>query len=201
MKKIIFVRTAPYQYRLADKSLYESFDLIGLQEANPKISDPSEKTINEVGEIIKKYKPELILSSRLIRSQGTAKLFSDSITSFSELNEIKFSMKDFSNPSDLPDNKFNHDKMNSLRQSFSKALMNNQLRENRKNIEERVANFVNFLENIDLSGNILCCSHGFIMKIFENYFISKGRIRDAKSLTNMYDWEKPTYEFLEGFVI
>lgn len=41
MKTIVFLRTAPYSYKLPEKTLYQSLDEIGLQIADPSITDPS----------------------------------------------------------------------------------------------------------------------------------------------------------------
>jgi len=199
MKKIIFIRTAPYLYKLPKKSLYASFNEVGLRKTDPHIQKLSEENIDRVKKIIKKYKPDLVLCSQFIRSQETARLFSDNILIFPELNEIKFSMEDFSNHSDLPNNKFDSNKINSLRYDFSQALINDQLQECMTEITARITNFINVLDSMESPKNIICCSHGFIMKLFENYLLSNKNMKNFKSLVSMHDWRKPTYDFLEGF--
>lgn len=199
MKKIIFIRTAPYDYKFPDKSLYESLDDIGLQKSQPHILKPSIKTEKKIRYILKNYKPSQIFCSKLIRSQETAKLFSKKISMLSNLNEIKFSMNNFSSKEEFPTDNFDYKKINGVRYDFSQMLINNRLQEKKENIIKRIINFGEILKNNPDNQNIFCFSHGFIMKLFENYFIS-GK-KDIDSLISAYNWKKPTFDFTEGFAL
>lgn len=201
MQTIVFIRTAPYLYKLPRKSLYPSLDEIGLQIANPTILKPSVVVQEKINMILQKYNPDLIFSSEFIRSKETAKLFSQDIKSISELNEIKFSMHDFSIPSDLPNQELEKDKINAIRYNFAQALIHDELREKQKDVIKRILDFKQILNSTNLSRTVLCCSHGFIMKLFENFFRSNCQIKNLKNLILMHDWTKPPYQFLDGFVI
>lgn len=199
MKKIIFIRTALYNYKLSNKSLYESLDKIGLQKSQPHIFKSNKNTERKVISILKKYKPSQLFCSELIRSQETAKLFSKKTKTFSELNEIKFSINDFSCKEEFPTNNLDYEKINEVRYNFSKALINDHLQERKESIRKRIINFEGILKNYHDNQNIFCFSHGFIMKLFENYFLT-GK-KDIDSLVSLYDWKKPTFDFLDGFTI
>lgn len=199
MKKNIFIRSAPYNYKFLNKSLYESFDEAGLQKTKPHILKPDVEIKKKINSIIDKYAPLQVFCSESIKSQETARLFSKKIKMLSGLNEIKFSMNDFSSKKEFPTDELNHEKINEARFLFSQALINNQLQEKQEGIIKRIINLGEILKNYPDNQNILCISHGFIMKLFENYFLT-GK-KDIKSLVSAYDWKNPTYDFLNGFII
>lgn len=201
MQKIIFVRPAPYSYKLANKSLYQSLDEIGLQTAQPHISEPSLETKKKVGLILEKCKPSKVFCSEFRRSKETALLFSKKPVTVSQLNEIKFSMHDFSKPEELPTNKLEPEKINKIRHQFSEALLDNKLHEKQKEIEQRMVDFKKVLSTLRPEETIFCCSHGFIMKLYENSFFVNNPTNSFTSLVTMYDWRKPPFGFLDGFLV
>ena len=201
MKTIIFIRTAPYNYKLPGKSLYQSLDEIGQQIANPSILKPAPKIREKIELIVKKYKPNRVFCSTFNRSQETACLFSKKITITSQLDEINFSMRDFSEPEDLSADKFDKKIINRIRHQFSIALIDNKLQEKQKDITKRLADFKKNIDDLGMSETVLCCSHGFIMKLFQNFFLSVRKLNDFKRLVIMYNWKKPPFAFLSGFVI
>lgn len=199
MKKIIFIRTSPYNYKLPNKSLYKSLDEIGLQKSQPHILKPNKKTEKVVISILKRYKPSQVFCSEFIRSQETAKLFSKKISIVSDLNEIKFSMDNFSSKEEFPTDEFDYRKINETRFRFSQALIHDQLQENQKSIRKRIINLEKYIINCPDRQNILCISHGFIMKLFENFFLT-GK-KDINFLVSLYNWKNPTFDFLGGFIV
>jgi len=201
MKKIIFLRTAPYLYQIPGKSLYQSLDDIGLQKAQPHILEPNAETKNKIDLILEKYQPDKILCSRLIRSQETARLFSKDIRIVTELDEIQFSMNDFSKSDELSDNKFDSKLINKIRYNFSQALIRDQLYERKEHVIERIFHFKNLINGIAVSETIICCSHGFIMKLYENSFRLNYQANDFETVVSLHDWKKPPFKFLDGFVI
>jgi len=201
MRRVIFLRTAPYLYQLPGESLYESLDQIGLQEAQPNILKPSPETRETIGLISRRVRSKRVLCSRLARSQETARLFSADIIIASELDEIKFSMKDFSKPDDLPGDDLDPERINKIRYNFSRALICDQLNESREPIIERMLRFKDLIERNVASETILCFSHGFIMKLYENFFRLNCQISDFEAVVSLYDWKKPPFKFLDGFVV
>lgn len=140
-----------------------------------------------------------IFCSESVKSHETAKIFSKKIKILSELNEIKFSMNDFSHKKEFSTDKLDSEKINKARFRFSQALINDQLQEKQETIIKRIINLDKILKNCPDNQNILCVSHGFIMKLSENYFLT-GK-NDINSLVSTYDWKKPTYDFMGGFVV
>lgn len=201
MKKIIFLRPAPYFCQLSGKSLYQSFDEIGLQKAQLHILKPTSKTKRRIAFILKKYKPNKIFCSQLLHSQETAKLFSKDIIIASSLNEIKFSMYDFSLVDDLPNNKVNPKRINRIRYQFSQALIRDRLHERKKHIIKRMLRLTNFIKTSTTHGTIICCSHSFIMKLYENLFRLNGQIDNFETLISLHNWKNPPFKSLRGFVV
>jgi len=201
MKKIIFVRTAKYQYKQHGKSLYRSLDAIGLQTMQPHILRSSDDTQTRVSLLLAKYKPTQVFCSEFIRSRETAKLFSNSVTVAPQLNEIKFSMDDFSTPQELLDDGFDAKRINKIRYKFSCVLLNDSLREKHKSIVERITEFVSILRKIQPNTTVLCCSHGFIMKLYENFFRNEYKPYSFENIVRGHDWRKPPFGFLDGFVV
>ncbi|MCG2689982.1 histidine phosphatase family protein [Candidatus Parcubacteria bacterium] len=199
MQKIIFIRTAPYSYKLNGKNLYGSLDEIGLQIVQPHISNLSIELKKKVASILQKYQPNKVFCSEFTRSKETALLFSKTPIIVSQLNEIKFSMNNFSRPEELPTDNLEPERINKIRHRFSLALLNNSLCEKQEEIKQRISDFKKTLFEFGSESTILCCSHGFIMKLYENSFNSSTT--DFSSLVNMHDWKKPPFRFLDGFVI
>jgi broad specificity phosphatase PhoE len=201
MKTIIFIRTAPYNYKLPGRSLYQSLDEIGLQIANPSILKPTPETRERIRLILEKYKPDQVFCSAFIRSQETAHLFSRKITITPQLNEIRFSMRDFSEPQKLPINELNKERINGIRYKFSVALLNDKLQEKQREITERITAFKRILDSLDSTKTVLCCSHGFIMKLYENFLFSSCKSESFRRFVLMHNWRKSPFQFLSGFVI
>lgn len=151
--------------------------------------------------LLAKYKPTQVFCSEFIRSRETAKLFSNSVTRTPQLNEIKFSMDDFSTPQELLDNGFDAKKINKIRYKFSCALLNDSLQEKQKSIRERTTEFASILRKIQPNTTVLCCSHGFIMKLYENFFRNECKPYSFENIVRGHDWRKPPFGFLDGFVV
>jgi len=198
MRKIIFVRTAPYSYQQPNKSLYRGLDATGLQIGQPHILKSSTNIQKKVNLILTKYKPTLIFCSEFTRSQETAKLFSQSVIIAKQLNEIKFSMNDFTNHKELGSS-FDTKKINKIRYKFSRALLNDSLQEKQKNILKRITKFNSILEQTPSNASILCCSHGFIMKLYENFL--RDNTKNFRDIITSYDWTKPPFNFLDEFTV
>src|SRR3989338_178807 len=52
-----------------------------------------------------------------------------------------------------------------------------------------------------VTGKVLCCSHGFIMKLFENFFRRRCAVARFQDIVLDHDWTKATYGFLDGFML
>lgn len=110
-------------------------------------------------------------------------------------------MHNFSVPSDLPSKELEKNKINQVRYNFAQALINNKLCEKQEDIIKRLVGFKQIINNIKPQKTILCCSHGFIMKLFENFFRSGCQVKSFKKIVLMHDWTKPPYQFLDGFIV
>lgn len=201
MKKLIFIRTAPYPYKQKSKSLYQSLDEIGLQSAQPQISKPSIATTEKVASFLREHTPTHIFCSEFNRSKETARLFGKEPIVASQLNEIRFSMNDFSNQAELPDNELESEKINTIRYNFSRVLLADNLQEKQASIQQRIVDFDLMIQQLPKSAIVICLSHGFIMKLYQNFYRNDAKVKKFKDLVARYDWTKLPFDFLEGFII
>ncbi|MBI4599746.1 histidine phosphatase family protein [Candidatus Uhrbacteria bacterium] len=201
MKRIIFIRTAEYQYKQQGLSLYDSLDAIGLQAAQPPITPPSDATRRRVNALLHRYRPTQIFCSEFIRSGQTAKLFSLPVNTAPQLNEIKFSMNDFSTHRELSSNTFEPSTINLIRYNFSLALLSDALYEKQASIMGRISECASILCALSPNTTALCCSHGFIMKLYENFFRNMNEPHIFEQIVTAHDWSIAPYGFTEGFIV
>lgn len=197
MKKIIFIRTADYNYKQADLPLYDSLDGVGLQTIQPDINTPSKETLEKIATIKQNHHIDQVYCSIFPRSHQTALLFSKNYTATHQLNEIRFSMNDFTSRQELTGESIKPEEINTIRKQFADALLADALQEKKEDIHHRIQSFINNLPN----GTSLCMSHGFIMKLLENALLYPSSTYSFDEQINAYDWRKPPYGFLQGFVI
>lgn len=175
--------------------------MIGLQTAQPHIAILSNETKAKVQSLLEKYVPNQVFCSEFGRSEETAKLFTDTVIVAPQLNEIQFSMSDFSSVDELSGDELEPERINTIRYNFSCALLNDTLKEKQKDIIDRVTGFISTLRAIKTDTTILCCSHGFIMKLYEHFFRYGDQLYDFEHIVRGYDWRKPPFGFLDGFVV
>lgn len=197
MKKIIFIRTADYNYNQPDLPLYDSLDGVGLQTIQPDINTPSKETIEKIATIKQSHHIDQVYCSIFPRSHQTALLFSKNYTATHQLNEIRFSMNDFTSRQELTGESIKPQEINIIRKQFADALLADTLQEKKEDIHYRMQSFINNLP----TGTSLCMSHGFIMKLFENALLYPSPTYSVDEQVNAYDWRKPPYGFLQGVII
>ena len=205
MKTAIFIRTAPYKYKQPERNLYKSLDLIGRQDAQPHISLPlsteAHLKITAIRDIYHHAVTGKVVCSEFIRSQETAVLFHPAADVSPLLNEIRFSMDDFSRETELPGDTLDTSKMNIIRKNFSLALLRDGMQESQENILDRIREFAATVNMIEEASVLLCCSHGFIMKLFENFFRRRCAVARFQDIVLDHDWTKAPYGFLDGFML
>ena len=128
MKKIIFIRPAPYSDLIQGKSLIESFDLVGSRSENPALFSSTLGVKNKIEHVINKFdlKNFKVISSPALRTQETAKLFEVPFDVSPLLQEFKFSLTDTLSQSLT--NSENID-VNKLRKSLIDAFLDGKMEE------------------------------------------------------------------------
>jgi len=196
MKKIIFIRPAPYSDRLLGKDLIVGFDLIGSQKYDPKVYVEDEITKERVNYLLKKFNPTKIYSSPAMRCVETVKFFNSTFEISPLLNEVKFSLKGTVSAKLLKGDNTN---VNRLRKELINAFVENKIEENPKETLSRMKSFFEKLQNID--GNTICISHAFIIKFYEIFFRNNGTIKNPSLFLTEHNWEIKPYEFMDGFCV
>ena len=191
MIKIIFVRTAPYEYNLFGKSLYESFDLVAR-----KLYEP---TLQRKLSLPNLPKPDTIFCSPRKRSIETAKAIKQKFNPKSELRvttllrEIDFSMSQF-----IAKAEFENVMLAIARTKFIQAFARNKLDEKKEAVRARIDKLLGLVRK--KSGTVLCCSHGFFMKLVQIYLKDKTIFAKPKKLVKLFEPGKKPFDFLEYFV-
>jgi broad specificity phosphatase PhoE len=194
MKKIIFLRPAPYSDLISGKDLISSFDLNGLQLNDPildsEINDDVYKKINKLKD---EFNIVNVVSSPASRCLQTAKMFGLPIVVNDKLREIKFSVKDLvlEEKSDLD--------IDLLRKDLVISITKNKAPEKMDEILKRIDSCLK--EVMAMSGDTVCISHAFVMKFFEIFIENKERVSSYEIFSEKYNWKEKPYEFLEGFCI
>lgn len=192
MKKIYFLRSAPYNY-IFDKArdLYENFDLVAKGAYNPSI----DKSFN----LNFKIKANLIFSSPSIRSIQTANLYGKEYKEVNLLSEVRYKMSDFIFKNEFFDKKMEPN-IDLARSKFVSALINSSLSENFNEVIDRIDKLFSLLKKEDVK-IIICISHGFMLKIIESY-IKDRRLKDnPKLLLKYFSGKKETFKFNSGFLV
>lgn len=193
MKKIIFLRPAPYSDFILNNDLITSFNLNGLQLNDPVLDTDFKKTIRKIKKIKVKFNIKNIFTSPANRCKQTAELFNLPFEIKSELREIKFSVLNLTKKKDK-----NLD-VNKLREDLVKSIVENKNREKMSLLLKRIKFFCKELKN--LNGNSVFISHAFLMKFTEIFLISKKNVKNNIIFLKNYNWKIKPYEFLDGFCV
>jgi hypothetical protein len=196
MKKVVFLRPAPYSDKLVDQDVISSFDSIGLQISDPDIYPQDLSIKRSLNILLEKIRPTKVYSSPATRCIKTAELLGLPFEISSQLKEIPFSLSE-SLPVALL-SKINPD-INELRIELIKAFVDNKTKESPTEVLNRILVFRNNISNVE--GNIICISHAFVMKFYEIFFQNNEKITNVRSFLNDYNWRVKPYEFLDGFYV
>lgn len=189
--KLTVIRPAPYVYKFKGQSLYESYNLVAANAANPNIHRA------QLSNRLSAFKNYQIASSPLKRARQTADAVQSKYRIVEELKEVEYSMKQL-----LSEAQFQRlgDKATTYaRIRFFEALFNNELDESLHEVHIRVERLVTKLSQYNKP--VLAVSHGFFMKYLEFYLRDKHAALNYSEFQEFYDGTHPTYEFLEGFEV
>lgn len=190
MAKVKLIRPAPYNYRVKDYDLYESYDLVARGKVKPQI-DAGAIT----DEIIKIAQGSTVISSSLPRAQSTAQAIKRYYRVSNDFNEIRYTMKEV-----LPRDEFNQRTStaatNEARKLFFIKLFESKLSENYEQLYTRTIRALQLLANIQK--DILVISHGFFLKFLEIAVIQPEAITNFHHFSRLYDGSDKTFGFLDG---
>lgn len=193
MKKIYFLRTAPYNYQLKGMDLYDSFNAVATRTRDVSIN---KEAINFVlPRVIKEA--QKIFSSPAKRSVQTARLFGKPSV-FKELYEVNYSMHEFIEKEDF----FKEGKPNvtKARKAFVRALIKNELKETYASVMRRIEELLFILLPQEQAGCIVI-SHGFFLKILEAYTLDSSIKKYPNKLLKYFSGDTETFHFGEGFLV
>lgn len=197
MKKIYFLRSAPYKYAIKGEDLYDSFNEVAKKTHNPKLSSyaknyllthvPDDAVVNS-----------LVFYSPNFRSKHTAKLISPNIKKLPSLLEIGYQMEDFISKEEFF--KDNTPNVKLARMLFVNALVTNRLQEKYNSVLERIRDALDRCSKTQQT-KIVVISHGFFLKVIEAFIRDPKIVRDPSRLIHYFDGTAETFKFCEGFVV
>lgn len=195
MKKVIFIRTAPYNYLIEGCNLYESFDAVAKKKIDVSLR-------NDARIVFKKNFPrgtykEVFCSPRL-RSKQTARFLTKNPKQLSILSEVYYGMGDFITQGDFL-GKDHIPNVMRARTAFVNALIENKLGESYKNVINRVKKVLKKASKSEL--NQIFISHGFFLKIIEAYIKDPSIEHAPSNLLKYFDGKGETFHFCEGFKV
>lgn len=197
MSLAFFFRTAPYDYLIPGSGLYESFDLVALEKAEPvPEADYKDFFKDNISRFCRSI--DRVYCSTRKRGIATAELITNNPVATEDLNEIFFSMNDFISKQkfySLSESK----RLIVARRRFVKALVSNKLRESFGSVLTRASNVIQLIKAVD--GNTVFFSHGFFMKVVESLVRNQLIIKKPKRLLKYFDGSSETFQFGEGFVL
>ncbi len=193
MKKIIFLRTAPYDYLIKGLNLCESFDAVAKKEIDVPLRDDA-RIIFE-NNFPKGIYGEVFCSPRL-RSKQTARFLTKNPKSLAFLSEVSYSMGDFITQKVFFD-KYNVPNLTRTRVAFVNALIKNKLQESYLEVILRVKKVLE--KAISSDYDQIFISHGFFLKIIEAYIKDPSIEYIPSNLLKYFDGKKETFHFCEGF--
>lgn len=196
MKTFIFTRSVPYSYLLPGQSLYQSFNSVATGTIDVDVSDGAAEYFNQhLGEMVKGV--QKVYCSPRLSSRRTAKLSGLSPVVLTELKEVSYSMSDFISEQEF----FIDDRpqVDTARQLFVKALVQDKLSEKYGEIMSRTQRVLNLLKQ-ENAEKVLIISHGFILKIIEAVIRDPLVASQPELLLKYFDGKHETFGFCQGFV-
>jgi broad specificity phosphatase PhoE len=198
MRSIFFVRCAPYNYKVREFDLYDSFNLTAKGNIDPEIFANSSI-------FLKKNLPENIFKSDIIycppekRTTQTAALIDKTkVCILDELKEISYIMENFISKADFYD-LHRGPKVDAARQNFFNAFVVGRVLENPTAVLKRLDNVLNRIIEQESTNYSTVIMHGFLLKVLEVY-LRHPIIKDNPSiLLKYYSGKYIGYKFCEGF--
>jgi len=194
MRYIVILRTSPYIYLIPKKDLYTSFDLVALEAVEPKIKIEAERFLKDKVKL--GFKPDLVYCSTRKRSRQTAELVVEVPRETRDLNEIRFSMKDFITRDEFYSFK-EAERLDQARRRFVRALINDRLKESFRAVISRAEKIIELIKKMKVNGVFF--SHGFFMKVVEGLIKDPLIKQKPRRLLKYFDGPRETFYFNEGF--
>ena len=195
-KRIYFLRTAPYDYLLQGKNLYESFNMVAQGDVGVVLRPGAKKTfLSSVP--AETLKVQSVFSSPRNSLPLTAKFISKKPILLDELVEIGYKMEDFITQGEFF--KAGIPNVNLARTRFVDALIANQLQEDYSHIFERIDHLLKIIGQDD-SQDIAVITHGFILKVIESYAHSSKVKTDPTLIKKYFSGDTEGFKFCEGFI-
>ncbi len=193
-----FLRSAPYDYILPGRTLYQSFDDVARRKSDPPLrKNANVLFLEQIPHI--SAKQYLVLYAPSKRSKQTAEFF-EKATMREEplLAEIEYSMQQVIDEELFYDSTGKPDIMRA-RQSFVDSFIHNTLEEPYREVIGRIEKLLDQLKQEQYS-TIMLISHGFFLKVIESYIRDKGIVDDPIQLKFYFTGETETFHFCEGFI-
>lgn len=194
-KQVFIIRTAPYDYQIDGKNLYQSFNAVAKREIEVSIKPAARDLLGT--DLF--FDIDSVYCSPRKRSIQTAKLITSHPKVFEELMEIGFKMEDFISEQNFYDKQGNPNVL-VARKAFVKALIGSELKESYEEILRRIEFLLKLILE-DKSDKVLIFSHGFFMKIIEAYIKDRSIQDNPKNLLKYFDGSSETFKFCEGFIL
>lgn len=194
MKKIYFLRSASYDYRIPGMDLYDSFNAVIKKEITPELTETKEEFIKRLPGAIVAL--QTVFSSPDKRCLKTAGFLTHDYQSIDLLAEVRYVMDDFIKKDEFFKN--GEPQVDKARILFVKGLISNSLQESYTSVMDRVMKLHSFI-NKQKSHEIVCISHGLMLKIVEAYFQNNDIVKKPSLLQKYFDGKTQPFSFGKGF--
>lgn len=196
MKKIFIIRTAPYEYALMGRTLYQSFNDVAKHLVETHINK-NFAHLFKTYTFLKQTNNISVYCSPRKRSIQTAKIACIHPIIMKELSEVKFCMENFIDEENFY-SKQDKPLISKARRLFINALINNKLDESFQDVIHRIESVIQTII-LEKNSTIVLFSHGFYMKIFESYIRDPYIKQNPRRVLNYFDGSVETFKFCEGF--
>ncbi len=204
MKKVFIISSAPIDYEIASYDRYDSFNLISFGKLHAPLQAGARNEVSNFHFPFEVTSIGIIMTAEGGQTFDTAEMIKEvkdlddiKIIQTPNLNGIRFSMDQLVGKEEFIESY--KTAIVKARTMFVEKFFKDQLLESRKSIEERMSSLIARLK--ELSGNVMCISHGFYMKLLEIYIKSLDKFESLESLIDAFEPTKKPYEPLQGFSI
>lgn len=200
-KQIFILKTGVYDPRFGVLDKYSSYEYVTRQKYSPPLKET--ESLEKLQMHFKKQMQqgvECIYCSQATRTFETARLiltyFSQKdrkIVAISELNEVKFSLKEL-----LTREEYEKFGSNLVRERFIEFFMEDRLMESRKQLKKRVQRLLAKLRDSQ-ENKFLLISHSFFMKLLQIYLREPALFESPEALKTYFDPYQRTFDCGDGF--
>lgn len=197
-KTAYFLRSAPYNYIVPGKNLYQSFDLVARKKYDPHL-------IERAGDFFKQNVPKEVFhtqesfTSSDKRCIQTADFLEVSYETSPLLSEVRYIMGNLIKESEFFEQN-GKPNVNKARKVFVNNLIGNKLEESYASVISRIDKLMTIIKQNELTC-ITMFSHGFYLKIIEAYIKNPSIKDDPCKLLQYFNGSNETFRFCEGFKV